>query len=247
MPAANVPAKTERERRKNTNVDLPPNLDFYRNTSDRTDRQNQRPTIQELSANKLLSPGFGGSHPCTAPKETGKKFGWIEGVFVRCVQNIIGVILYLRLTWVVAQAGVGKLYSIIMVSGQFHKVLFSLIQFTESELVSVMGVAIIFLAAFVTVLTAISTSTICTNGEMKGGGLYYLISRTLGAEYGGSIGLLFSLANCVGGGLYIVGFAETVKQLLVESGITILDGDVWDIRVLSVGKTTLLLLFVRRH
>lgn len=58
-----------------------------------------------------------------------------------------------------------------------HKVLFSLIQFTESELVSVMGVAIIFLAAFVTVLTAISTSTICTNGEMKGGGLYYLVRQ----------------------------------------------------------------------
>ncbi|PIO70895.1 hypothetical protein TELCIR_07220, partial [Teladorsagia circumcincta] len=63
------------------------------------------------------------------------------------------------------------------------------------------------------------------------------ISRTLGAEYGGSIGLLFSLANCAGGALYIVGFAETVKQLLIEAGITILDGDEWDIRLVSVGRT----------
>ncbi|PIO70896.1 hypothetical protein TELCIR_07221 [Teladorsagia circumcincta] len=170
------------------------------------------------------------SHPrVTAVKESEIKFGWIEGVFIRCVQNIIGVILFLRITWVVAQAGV------------------------------VMGVAIIFLASFVTILTAISTSTICTNGEIKGGGVYYLkfvlfdprgkgsvnfmfavletwISRTLGAEYGGSIGLLFSLANCAGGALYIVGFAETVKQLLIEAGITILDGDEWDIRLVSVGE-----------
>ncbi|KAK6030380.1 amino acid permease, partial [Ostertagia ostertagi] len=48
------------------------------------------------------------------------------------------------------------------------------------------------------------------------------------------IGLLFSLANCAGGALYIVGFAETVKQLLIEAGITILDGDEWDIRLVSV-------------
>ncbi|KAK6036302.1 hypothetical protein COOONC_26193 [Cooperia oncophora] len=97
-----------------------------------------------------------------------------------------------------------------------------------------MGVLIIFLASFVTILTAISTSTICTNGEIKGGGIYYLISRTLGAEYGGSIGLLFSLANCAGAALYIVGFAETIKQLLIEAGITILDGSEWDIRLVAV-------------
>uniref|UniRef100_A0A7I4YD32 Solute carrier family 12 member 3 n=2 Tax=Haemonchus contortus TaxID=6289 RepID=A0A7I4YD32_HAECO len=150
-------------------------------------------------------------HRTTVLKESEIKFGWIEGVFIRCVQNIIGVILFLRITWVVAQAGV------------------------------IMGVAIIFLASFVTILTAISTSTICTNGEIKGGGVYYLISRTLGAEYGGSIGLLFSMANCASGALYIVGFAETVKQLLIESGITILDGDVWDIRLVSVVTTIVLM------
>ncbi|KAK6046678.1 amino acid permease [Cooperia oncophora] len=104
-----------------------------------------------------------------------------------------------------------------------------------------MGVAMILLASFVTTLTAISMSTICTNGEMKGGGLYYLISRTLGAEYGGSIGLIFSLANCVGGALHIVGFAETVNHLLNEEGVQMIDGDIWDIRVISVVTCTVLM------
>ncbi|VDO65518.1 unnamed protein product [Haemonchus placei] len=47
-------------------------------------------------------------HRTTILKESEIKFGWIEGVFIRCVQNIIGVILFLRITWVVAQAGVSE-------------------------------------------------------------------------------------------------------------------------------------------
>jgi hypothetical protein len=38
------------------------------------------------------------------------KFGWIQGVLVRCLLNIWGVMLFLRLSWVVGQAGVGKNY-----------------------------------------------------------------------------------------------------------------------------------------
>ena len=33
------------------------------------------------------------------------KFGWVEGVYMRCLLNIWGVMLFLRLTWVVGQAG----------------------------------------------------------------------------------------------------------------------------------------------
>lgn len=36
------------------------------------------------------------------------KFGWIKGVLVRNLLNIWGVMLFLRLSWVVAQAGIGK-------------------------------------------------------------------------------------------------------------------------------------------
>lgn len=47
------------------------------------------------------------------------------------------------------------------------------------------------------------------------GGAYYLISRSLGPEFGGSIGLIFAFANAVAVAMYVVGFAETVVELLI--------------------------------
>lgn len=47
------------------------------------------------------------------------------------------------------------------------------------------------------------------------GGAYYLISRSLGPEFGGSIGLIFAFANAVAVAMYVVGFAETVVELLM--------------------------------
>lgn len=49
---------------------------------------------------------------------------------------------------------------------------------------------------------------------MLTGGAYYLISRSLGPEFGGSIGLIFAFANAVAVAMYVVGFAETVVELL---------------------------------
>ena len=46
------------------------------------------------------------------------------------------------------------------------------------------------------------------------GGAYYMISRSLGPEFGGSIGLIFAFANAVAVAMYIVGFAETVRDIL---------------------------------
>ena len=73
-------------------------------------------------------------NPASAPK-----FGWIKGVLFGCLLNIWGVMLYLRLSWVVGQAGIG------------------------------LGSVIILLSALVTSLTTLSMSAICTNGEVKGG------------------------------------------------------------------------------
>ena len=73
---------------------------------------------------------------------------------VRCLLNIWGVMLFIRLSWVVGQAGIG------------------------------LASVIILLSTVVTILTTLSMSAICTNGEVKGGGAYYLISRSLGPEFG---------------------------------------------------------------
>lgn len=90
--------------------------------------------------------------------------------------------LFLRLSWVAAQAGI------------------------------VQGTIILMLASVVTLIATMSMSAICTNGEVKGGGTYYMISRSLGPEFGGSIGIIFSLANAVAVAMYTVGFAETVRD-----------------------------------
>jgi solute carrier family 12 sodium/potassium/chloride transporter 2 len=82
------------------------------------------------------------------PVKAATKFGWIKGVFVPCLLNIWGVMLFLRLTWVVGQAGIA-----------FSSV-------------------IILLSAFVTTLTSISMSAICTNGQIKGG-MAVILSTTL--------------------------------------------------------------------
>ncbi|KAK2491727.1 hypothetical protein MC885_014166 [Smutsia gigantea] len=124
--------------------------------------------------------------------------------------NIWGVILYLRLPWITAQAGI------------------------------VLTWIIILLSVLVTSITGLSISAISTNGKVKSGGTYFLISRSLGPELGGSIGLIFAFANAVGVAMHTVGFAETVRDLLQESGTPIVD-PTNDIRIIGVVTVTVLL------
>ena len=100
-------------------------------------------------------------------------------------------------------------------------------------------ILIIALATVVTTLTTISMSAICTNGIVKGGGAYFLISRSLGPEFGGAIGLIFSLANAVAVSMYTVGFAETVRDMLKENDMLMIS-EAHDVRI--IGSITLLLL-----
>ncbi|XP_065911797.1 solute carrier family 12 member 2-like [Dysidea avara] len=151
----------------------------------------------------------------TKTKKAPQKFGWIMGVLVRCMLNIWGVMLFIRLSWVVGQAGIG------------------------------LASVVILLSACVTILTTLSMSAICTNGEVKGGGAYYLISRSLGPEFGGAIGIIFSLANAIAVSLYVVGFAETVGDLIEANDSTFLDSSdsgVNLIRVVGFIIVTLLLI-----
>lgn len=89
------------------------------------------------------------------------------------------------------------------------------------------GTLVIAASLLLTVLTATSLSAIATNGEVEGGGAYFLISRSLGAELGGAIGLLFALANAISVSMYLVGFAETVVGLYADSYAI---NRAWDIR-----------------
>ncbi|XP_054848986.1 solute carrier family 12 member 3-like [Eublepharis macularius] len=144
------------------------------------------------------------------PEPEPVRFGWVTGVMIRCMLNIWGVILYLRLPWITAQAGIGLTWLIILMS------------------------------SVVTSITGLSISAISTNGKVKAGGTYFLISRSLGPELGGSIGLLFSFANAVAVAMHVVGFSETVKDLLVEFDAVMTD-PVNDIRIVGVITITVLL------
>ncbi|KGL94235.1 Solute carrier family 12 member 1 [Charadrius vociferus] len=201
-------------------VDPVPKIDYYRNTGSVSGNKLSRPSLleihEQLAKNIAVSPGSvervangestAGDETAASKEEESKtglvKFGWVKGVLVRCMLNIWGVMLFIRLSWIVGQAGIG------------------------------LGVIIILLATMVTSITGLSTSAIATNGFVRGGGAYYLISRSLGPEFGGSIGLIFAFANAVAVAMYVVGFAETVVELLKESDTLMVD-ESNDIRIIG--------------
>lgn len=53
-----------------------------------------------------------------------------------------------------------------------------------------------------------------TNGEVKGGGIYYIISRSLGPEFGASVGIVFAFANAVAASMNTIGFCSSLNDLL---------------------------------
>ncbi len=109
------------------------------------------------------------------------KFGSFEGVFTPTVLTILGVILYARLGWVVGNAGLGGAILIIMISN------------------------------VITLATSLSASTMVTNIKVEAGGAYSIISKSLGLEAGGAIGISLYFAQTLSVALYIFGFAEAVK------------------------------------
>ena len=70
------------------------------------------------------------------------------------------------------------------------------------------------LATAISVLTSLSLSAIATNRKVRGGGDYYLISRSLGAEYGGALGLILFVAQAVSVAFYCIGFGEAFVSLI---------------------------------
>ncbi|CAK9296644.1 unnamed protein product [Gordionus sp. m RMFG-2023] len=87
-----------------------------------------------------------------------------------------------------------------------------------------------------------SMAAICTNGEIKGGGAYYMLSRSLGPEFGGAIGIIFSLANAVSVSMNVVGLAETIVDMMQHYGGTTygISTSNW-IRIIGCSVTVLLL------
>lgn len=93
---------------------------------------------------------------------------------------------------------------------------------------------IIAISAFVCVITTLSLSAISTNGEVKGGGIYYIISRSLGPEFGASVGVVFAFANAVAASMNTIGFCDSLNDLLKSYGLKIIDNGINDTRIIGI-------------
>lgn len=106
--------------------------------------------------------------------------GTFGGVFTPSILTILGVIMYLRFGWVVGNVGL------------------------------IGTLLIVTISTAITFLTALSIAAIATDQRVRTGGAYYMISRSLGIESGGAIGIPLYIALAFSVALYTVGFAESV-------------------------------------
>lgn len=113
-----------------------------------------------------------------ASAQKSKKMGTFNGVFLPTTLNVLSILMFLRFGFILGQAGF------------------------------LACVAMLMLGYMIDLLTVLSISAISTNGTVKGGGAYYMISRSLGPEFGGSIGIIFYLGLALNAGMNCVGFIE---------------------------------------
>ena len=111
------------------------------------------------------------------------RFGTFAGVLTPNILTILGLILFLRSGWVVGQAGL------------------------------IGALSIVILSNVITFLTGLSLSAIATSMTVKTGGNYYLISRSLGLEIGGAIGIPLYLSQAISVAFYVIGFTEALTSI----------------------------------
>lgn len=130
----------------------------------------------------------------SAPKAPGSESAGLStfgGVFTPSILTILGVIMYLRFGWVLGHVGL------------------------------VNTLLIVTLSTSITFLTGLSISAIATDQVVRAGGAYYMISRSLGIETGGAVGIPLFFAQALSVALYTLGFAESVVRVFPSLNLTI--------------------------
>lgn len=101
-------------------------------------------------------------------------------MYLPCVTSILSVIIFMRINYIVGEAGIFQSF------------------------------IILFFSTTTTFLTVLSMSAIATNGKIRTGGVYYMISRSLGPSTGGAIGILYYLAITFSTAMSILGAIEAI-------------------------------------
>ena len=109
------------------------------------------------------------------------KLGTFIGVFTPTILTILGVIMYLRFGWLVGNLGLIRI------------------------------VFVVVLANTITFITTLAFSAVATNARVGVGGAYFIISRSLGLELGGAIGVPLFLSQTFSVTLYSYGLAESFR------------------------------------
>jgi amino acid transporter len=122
------------------------------------------------------------------PASSAKKFGTFLGVYTPSTLTILGLIMYLRFGWVLGNLGLGTTLVVVIV------------------------------ASSITFITGLSASALATNMRVGVGGEYYLISRSLGIELGGAIGIPLFLCRTLSITFYSFGLAESIAALSTPPG-----------------------------
>ena len=107
------------------------------------------------------------------------KFGAFSGVFTPSILTILGVIMYMRMGWVVGNAGL------------------------------IGTIIIVVIAHVISISTGLSLSSIATDKKVGAGGIYYILSRSMGIPIGGAIGVTLYIGTAFSIALYLIGFAES--------------------------------------
>jgi amino acid transporter len=116
-----------------------------------------------------------------------RKFGTFLGVFTPSVLTILGVMMYLRFGWVVGNLGLP------------------------------LTLLVVVMASSLTFITGLAASSIATNMKVGVGGEYYMVSRSLGLELGGAIGIPLFLCRTLSLTLYAFGLAESLAPVWPEA------------------------------
>ena len=134
----------------------------------------------------------------------GYGFGTFQGVYTPSILTIIGVVMYLRFGWMLGNVGLAT------------------------------SLIIVTIGSAITLLTGFSISALATNMRMKGGGAYFMLSRSFGVEAGAAMGLPLALAQAIGVSFYVAGFSEA----FVNSALPFVGS--WDPRYVGFATLTVL-------